>query len=505
MGRRQPRSRPDLQQEIACLSHAPFIDTMNTASFFSGLRGRLDDVRHANRLAIGQLFAHLSPRLATARELELELDRQLARRFNVLNYLKTDELGLSRIVADLLDPYATHGQGVFFLRKLLLALKESTQFDPDVDVDRVRVSVALEQVITADRRIDILVEIVDGHSKYALAIENKPYAGDQEHQVRDYLRFLREQYGQNFLLIYLSPTGEGPSEWSIPAQQLRESWQERFAILPYDQGDAATEPDRFEAFRLSFSLTQWLESCRTACEVDRLRWFLGDTLKFCQRTFGGRIMTSDRESQEIRDYLFENPNQFDTALAVVESWPSIKHQVCKKFFERLVSRIKAAAALKTYADDLHIESAYGGDTAKSNCIWLYRDRWARYPVKESSTPPQTNGRTAILLRTDSRELRDWIMGVRRPTPAGDMTGDERKQRRYLDEQLLSALGPSSSRSDWWPWWIYVNEDKRHWNPLVPALHRECEAEQDGDLTRYFVDMFVDVAIKAIPVIDEIER
>ena len=27
----------------------------------------------------------------------------------------------------------------------------------------------------------------------------------------------------------------------------------------------------------------------------------------------------------------------------------------------------------------------------------------------------------------------------------------------------------------------------------------------ADLTRYFVDMFVDVAIKAIPVIDEIER
>ena len=284
--------------------------------------------------------------MVTARELELELDRQLARRFNVLDYLKTDELGLSRIVADLLDPRATHGQGVFFLRQLLLALKESTQFDPDVDLDRVRVSVALEQVITADRRIDIVAEIVDGRSKYALAIENKPYADDQKHQVRDYLRFLRKQYGQNFLLIYLSPTGEGPSEWSIPAQQLRETWQERFAILPYDQGDAAMEPDQFVAFRLSFSLTHWLESCRTACKVDRLRWFLGDTLKFCQRTFGGRIMTSDRESQEIRDHLFENPNQFDSALTVVESWPSIKHQVCKKYFERLASRIKATRRLR---------------------------------------------------------------------------------------------------------------------------------------------------------------
>ena len=478
---------------------------MNTASFFSGLRGRIDDARHENRLAIGQLFVHLSPRLATARGLELELDRHLARRFNVLDYLKTDELGLSRIVADLLNPRATHGQGVFFLRKLLLALKESTQFYPDVDLDRVRISVALEQVITADRRIDILVEIVDGRSKYALAIENKPYAGDRKHQVRDYLRFLREQYGQNFLLIYLSPTGEGPSEWSIPAQQLRESWQERFAILPYDQGDAATEPDRFEAFRLSFSLTHWLESCRTACEVGRLRWFLGDTLKFCQRTFGGRIMTSDRESQEIRDYLFENPNQFDTALAVFESWPSIRDQVCKRFLERVCSRIKVAEALERYAGDMRVASVYGGDPGKSNYIWLHREGWAPYPAKDSSKRSQTNHCAAVMLRADGTGLRDWVVGIRVPKSAEDMTEGEKQRRSRYDQELPNRLGPGSGSSHWWPWWVWIDRDKRHWNSLVPAMHRECQAEQDGDLTRYFVNMFVDVGIKAIPVIDEIER
>ena len=66
-----------------------------------------------------QRFAELAPRLDTARTLERELDRNLARRFNCFDYLRTDELGLLRIIADLLNANASHGQDVLFLRTLL--------------------------------------------------------------------------------------------------------------------------------------------------------------------------------------------------------------------------------------------------------------------------------------------------------------------------------------------------------------------------------------------------
>ena len=45
-----------------------------------------------------RFFSELPPRLVTARALEHELDRNLARRFNALDYLRDDELGLSRII-----------------------------------------------------------------------------------------------------------------------------------------------------------------------------------------------------------------------------------------------------------------------------------------------------------------------------------------------------------------------------------------------------------------------
>ena len=501
---RLSRSCLELPPEIAYRTLALPINSMETARFFTDLRSLLDDARHAFRHTVGQLFEDLAPLLTEAKRLESQLDRSEARRFNALKYLRTDELGLSRIIADLLDPHADHGQGAVFLEKLLVTLKEQTPIDPGAGLDLCQVSVTPELTITGDRRIDVVVEIADGRKKYALAVENKPYADDQRHQVRDYLRYLRMRFGRNFLLIYLSPTGEGPTEWSVSRRQLLTDWRQHFAILPYDQARAATEPDGYEAFRLPFSLTDWLESCRKASEADRLRWFLDETRRFCQRTFGGHTMTSNLESNTIRDFLFRNPEHFDTALAVIDSWTSIRDEVCNRFFDRVCSRIKSAEKLEPYAEDLHIESAYGGDTARSNCIWLYRDRWPAYSVPDTSRPPQAKGRIAILLRADGRLLCDWLFGIRRPLPDGDLSDDERNRRRRLDEELLGVLGPSLSRSDGWPWWVYADEDKRHWNSLVPALYRECEADEDGDITRYFVDTFVDFAIKAIPVIDDIE-
>ena len=66
-----------------------------------------------------QFFAEFTTRLDATERLEREFDRKLAHRFNVFDYLRVDELGLSRVIGDLLDPKASHGQGALFLQILL--------------------------------------------------------------------------------------------------------------------------------------------------------------------------------------------------------------------------------------------------------------------------------------------------------------------------------------------------------------------------------------------------
>ena len=111
-----------------------------------------------------EFFSNLSHRIASARRVELELDRRLARRFNVLDYLRTDELGLSRIIADLLNPSATHGQGTLFLEWFFSVLSEYVDFGKRPDLDPSHISVVVEKEITEQRRIDVFVEIVERES-----------------------------------------------------------------------------------------------------------------------------------------------------------------------------------------------------------------------------------------------------------------------------------------------------------------------------------------------------
>ena len=446
-----------------------------------------------------RFFAGLAPRLDMARALAREFDRNLAHRFNVLDYLRDDEFGLSRIIADLLNPKASHGQGTLFLQTLLsLERLKNTRYWPDLDRSQ-KISVVVERRITADRRIDISVHIVsaDGEN-YCLAIENKPYAGDQENQVKDYLEYLRKEYGERFLLIYISPTGEGPSEWSIHKTELEE-WKGRFAIMPY-RGGQEEQAGEFDAFCIPHSLADWLGECRKNCEVDRLRSFLRDTETFCQRTFGGQAMITSSERKAASDFVLSNPSNLKTALTVYESWPDVIDEVCKKFMKGLCFQIETAVKekdqLKKFAGDMRVRCKYGGKIAWGSYVSLYRECWTQYPKGEPDR------RTSLALNNAGKGPYGWGIGVCSPMSRTDMVGEYKERRLRLDTELKRAIGYGRN-TDMWPRWVELEKDKGNWNSLVPDLHQECE-EQSGEITRYFVDTFTDIAGKAIPVINDIE-
>ncbi len=435
-----------------------------------------------------------------ARVLDRELDRNLAHRFNVLDYLRDNELGLSRIIADLLDPEARHGQGTLFLQTLLVSLKSLKESPNWPDLDRSHISVDVERVITADRRIDISVEIVDADGETCcLAIENKPYASDQENQVKDYLEYLRKEFGERFLLIYISPTGGGPSEWSIRKTELAE-WKDRFAIMPY-YGSQADQEDEFKACHIPYSVADWLGECRKNCEVDRLRWFLRDAEIFCQRTFGGQAMITDSERKAASDFVLSNPGNLETALALVESWPRVKESVCKEFLKGLCSRIETAAKehenLKEFADDMKVDCEYEGNDIYEATLWLYRECWTQYPVGA-----QRDKRTSIIMQNQSAGPNRWYICVSSPISEDKMANGEKERRVRLEKALRNKLDRGRS-SPWCPWCVEVDEDYRNWNSHIPDLHRESTV-QPGKITRYFVDKFTEIAEKAIPIINKIE-
>ena len=253
--------------------------TDDLSGFFHRLSAVVEGATESHKAALMGFFAGLEPAVAVARRAQVELDRAFAPAFSPFLYFKTEELDLSRIFGDLLDPRGSHGQGVAFLRALLDGFPQIADLRPRLDLPGCRVHLEfITRTLDADRRIDIVLEMPGGTW---IGIENKPWAADQENQIRDYLRDLRGRGGKPPWVLYLS--GDG----TLPAEYHELEGEEGGHCLTVAYRDAGGEQPSVEA---------WIERCIDECRAERVRWFLHELLRFIQRTFSGSVSEPSRST-----------------------------------------------------------------------------------------------------------------------------------------------------------------------------------------------------------------
>ena len=431
-----------------------------------------------------RFFAEIAPRLETAQTLDDELDRQLARRFNVFRYLRTDEKGFSRMIADLLDPAGDHGQGAAFLKLLTDKLEFAQDVTPS---DLSNAKVQMERQIDGGRRIDIVVEI---DSKHCLAIENKSnFAGDQERQVADDLDWLKGEY-RSSLLVYLSPTGDGPTKKSVARETIEElgkTMPRRFVIMPCDQD--ATSNDEFDNLRLQFSLVDWLADCRRNCDVDRLRWYLREIETYCRQRYGGNIVTDSKKST-VADFVHGDSKNVATAMAVYDVWPEVVQKIKSDFLNQIWCCLP---------EDMDGGWDYGKKRNESY-IYIYRKCWRPYDVDGQEE------HTSIYMQAEAPNGTNWDIGVRSPASSRVSRDDrERSENLHVEIGSLAKRLGKNQNSGWpeWPWWEWIDGKYRYWDSLIPELHEEV-AEGRGEITDYFVRKFNEIVDKSTPIIDRID-
>ena len=243
------------------------------SAFFRDLEVNTNRVASSHRTDLQDFFASFGPTVDIARRAQAELDRRAATRFSLFDFFYERETDLSRIFGGLLDPGGAHGQGEVFLRLFLdevqtvLNEKVRSRFQ---NWNLRDCQVHLEHRTDGGRSIDIVLRM-PGNAW--IGIENKPWAGEQQNQVRDYLKYLRSRAGQendtDALLIYLSGDGKRPK--TLPDES--EEWM-RCPTLPY-RDDEHGSP----------SLENWVKKCRMECEAERVRWFLTDLLEYIRKWF----------------------------------------------------------------------------------------------------------------------------------------------------------------------------------------------------------------------------
>ena len=162
------------------------------------------------RVGFSDFFRRLRKDIPALQKARLKTERLHAPRFNIFRVLpveRRETLLHSPLLANLLDPTASHGQGCLFLQTFLDVAKENAHLvSPPGPLQADGWSVRSE-VYIGNGTIDLLLECPK--RGYVLALENKIDAFEQHAQLSRYYRWLQERRARFAVkqLVFLTPTG----------------------------------------------------------------------------------------------------------------------------------------------------------------------------------------------------------------------------------------------------------------------------------------------------------
>jgi len=383
---------------------------------------------------IDLLLKEVTFKTATLKEARERFADRLAPDFSIFDYLRTDEMGLSRCIASLLDPTEKHGQKAVFLELFL----EKIHWKGDTKI----YSVSLEKQANGQRRIDIYLQFQNGD---IIGIENKPWAGLQKNQLSDYASFIDRKAGdKKWSLVYLS--NNEPSDDGGIGKEKKEELESvgKFIQLRYS------------------TIIEWLEDCACKSEALIVRLFIEELAKFIRMNINGELEMS--EENEIKNLILASPQNVESAFHISIVMRSIKEKLLKDFHDDLKQK------LETKSFKLIWDNAMS--TGWKSC--------SSFNVKFSEEQK-------FLLRFEfqSSGLGNLDWGIMRES---DLIKKDDAIWNKINEVMSDQFG-TGGNNPCWPWWSQINkkefsDDYRNWNSsAIPWI-----LINEGKLAEKFVDL-----------------
>ncbi len=209
-----------------------------------------------------ELFlTRLSPLASEDRAKREQQAAEEAPEFNALSFFKSREEIVSQIIAFLLTPTASHGQGQLFLRAFLSVLKVPFQTMRSVVVDPESPCYTLP----TKRRMDLLILFADESGKTVVVIESKShFAEDQHNQIKEYLAHINAAYPRARKHLFYLKDSQPPTPESISLRDWR----------------AAEASGICAARDFTDVIFEWLKECRKQRMPQRILTFLQDFAQF---------------------------------------------------------------------------------------------------------------------------------------------------------------------------------------------------------------------------------
>lgn len=330
--------------------------------------------------------------------------------FNYLSFFDINENKMSEILAYLLNPRETHGQGDIYLK----------QFCPDIEKikDFNNAEVETEHCTDTYRRIDILVRI----NGYWLIIENKyREAGDQENQLTDYYMYAKRKLGETntdkIYIFYLTKddSNKEPSDFTLKKE------------LKIELGK------RLYSMSFSEDICNYLQNCKEISKSHKMKIFMGELIDYIK----GDARMDKYYKEEIFKWLSESEKRTKYACEIhdvfFEYVKYLKQSLIDKFQFELKKQVKqklGEAWLVTQDEDV-FEKNKGFNISKHD--------WKNEYV--------------IALSNDSGNFNGIYYGL-----CHWHKNDIKIKEKELQTNITKKFGKSKDESDdYFIWWGYVKE------------------------------------------------
>lgn len=405
--------------------------------------------------SIEKLLQAVKIRVDSLHEAERRMAERLAPNFNLFDFFRGDENGISLCLACLLDPKGTHGQGHKFLSLFIKQLPPLARGVPNWLSNlpqKILTERATDKIEQNNRRIDISIEWRNG----VVGIENKPWANDQDQQLADYARHLQESakglgFKDNWLLIYLSD--REPDKSSLPPEQ-RASYRENGNYVEIDYT----------------MLCAWLDECAKESKALVIRVFIEELAKYIRSSVMGEL-ENDVEN-EVVDLILADQN-IEGAFLVAKSFRAAQMKLLERFFAKL----RRDLSHSQYTLFQPYESRVFWQSPSDQIIWF-------------AINGNIAGQKKYLCFEFVRPGNSLGWGIKRKDEFANETVDEASWKE-INSSMGSCLNRSGRLSPpWWPWRVDALSDEfdgidvRDWNDSPEPW----QAMADGRLANAIVKL-----------------
>lgn len=264
-------------------------------------------------------------------------------RFNMFSILGVNhyENTHSSIIAEILNPFGSHGLREKFLQSFLsLTIPEHFTFDCK------NANVETEKHLGYLGRVDIFIEQKD--KRKAIIIENKIYASDQSEQLKRYNEYGIKNYSKdNYLILYLTLDGAEASYNSCNGVE--------YSIISYSK-----------------NIIKWMEDCaKISLHYPLVRETINQYINHLKQLTNQDMDTNNQK--DVVEILSRKENA-RTIASILNNEAAWKQEIIEKYLKPALLKLASEKGLLFGDEDMHRLDA------KDSGFSFYKKEWGRFRI-----------------------------------------------------------------------------------------------------------------------------